>query len=164
MRQHEGGQRVSAGPKHSWLRKNGEPLSRRLRRKSLRDFWCFQHLSAIINFLRPVNLAAVFWVIGWLVTDISVCVQLPDTFVISRYGSNFTQLHQFATVHRERALKIASLPADKQGSKQADVCGQHPAVGCHPPDPFTKGRSFLSMRYGYHLWPPSSTLCMSSNL
>jgi len=100
----------------------------------------------------------------WLVTDISVAIQFPDTFMVSSNRSDFAEPHQLPAADGKRLGEALPLPADKQCSVQTDMGCQQALVFCHAPDPFGIIGYFFMDGGWYHWNPPSKTLLMSSNL
>lgn len=84
--------------------------------------------------------------------------------MVSGNGRDPAISHQCFPRDGKRDLKTAALPADKQPGKQADVCGQHPAICTHPFDPATIAAKIAFKICGYHKAPPSNSLFMSASL
>ena len=114
--------------------------------------------------LRPVDQTAFFRMIIWLVSDVAVIVQLPDTFMISSNGCDLAMRHQFPAGNRKWADKTVTLPLDKERGKQADMRCQKPVIATHAFEQPAMISKFLHRGFGIHFKPPSRSLFMSSCL
>ncbi|MBD1421015.1 hypothetical protein [Sphingobacterium chuzhouense] len=77
--------------------------------------------------------------VGWMVTDIPVPIQLTHALVVGGYGSDLRIAHQCLPGHVERVGVAAALPAYEQCSEQADMGRHQTVIRAHAPEPVAEG-------------------------
>ncbi len=80
--------------------------------------------------------AASKWIVGWVISQVSIFMELFQALIVGACGANLADLHHFTAAHGQLIGKAAFVPKLEQAHIGADVAGGEPVVDG---DQFKKG-------------------------